>query len=88
MNAIISSQSNEFDIEKWIADKLANALNCDPKQIEATVPIVRYGIDSAQVIEIAAAMSEQLNYDVEPGLFWDFEDIRSLSHYLAQELHG
>lgn len=85
MHLPMSSRSRE-EIEQWIVDRLATALACEPTQIETTVPMIRYGVDSAQVVEIAAFLSDQLDYDVEPGLFWDFEDIRSLSHFLAEEI--
>lgn len=85
MHFQISGRSSE-EIEQWIVERIATALACEPTQIETTVPMIRYGVDSAQVVEIAAFLSDQLDYDVEPGLFWDFEDIRSLSHFLAQEL--
>ncbi|HEU4433459.1 MAG TPA: amino acid adenylation domain-containing protein, partial [Pyrinomonadaceae bacterium] len=47
------------DVQRWLASQIAMRVSVDPKSIDVTQPIARYGLDSLAAIELAHAIEKQ-----------------------------
>jgi len=74
-------------LERWLQEQLAQAVNLSAEQIDPTEPFARYGLDSANAVSLAGAVSERVGQDLPATLFWDYPTIRSLADVLVKE-HG
>ena len=81
-----STTQSTQTIQAWLVSYLAELLETDSDEIDATAPFDRYGLDSAATMSMTADLEEWLGLELEPMLFYDYPTIERLSQYLAQEL--
>ena len=55
------------------------------QHVEASVPLVRYGIDSVVFVEVAEAVGESLKLSIDPELFWEHDTVEAISAALLQD---
>jgi acyl carrier protein len=72
-------------IQTWMIDQIAEQLGVQPDEIDPTVPMESYGLDSAQAMSIANKAESLIGNSVSPILFWHYPTIASLSDRLAEE---
>jgi len=70
-------------IEAWIAVKLAEVLDLDPKDIDFRQPFASFGLGSMQQIAIAGELEEWLGRRLSPTVFWDYPNIQALTSHLV-----
>jgi acyl carrier protein len=76
------------DIQDWLASQIAEQLGVDPDEIDIRVPFDSYSLDSVQIMSIASLGKQYLGLQLSPLVIWNYPNIDSLSHYLAQELQA
>ena len=59
-----------------------------PEDVEDTLPLERYGLDSLMVTRLTGALEEQFATGVDKTLFYEFPTIAELADHLAAEFDG
>lgn len=73
-------------IQDWLIDHLAAAVQIDPDDIDIEEPFSQYGLDSHGVMSMAGELSDWLDYELEPTIFWEYPSIESLTQYLETDI--
>lgn len=72
-------------IKSWIRQYLVNTHGFSAQDVKDTVPFSDFGFDSAQAVELCAAVSEWLGIDVPTTRMWDCPNIDELSRALHEQ---
>ncbi len=73
------------EIRAWIISYLADLLEVEPDEIDATIPFNRYGLDSAVAIGMTGDLEDWLSCELDPTLLYDYPTIDALAWHLAEE---
>ena len=73
--------------QRFPAAQLAQVANINPRDVQPNQPIVRYGLDSPDAIELALTFEQQLGIPLPPTLFWDYQSLGALAEYVWREHH-
>ena len=73
------------EIQDWLIRQIAEILNMDPDEIDIREPFANYGLSSLDVITLSGDLETFLGRRLSPTLAYDYPNILSLSHYLAEE---
>jgi amino acid adenylation domain-containing protein len=65
--AMETAPGERQDIEPWIREWMARRLHVDPRAIDASRPLVYYGLDSLRAAEFAADVEAAFGFEVKPG---------------------
>ena len=76
------------EIQDWLATQVAQQLGVEPDEIDLKVPFDSYGLDSVQTMNIANLGKQYFGLQLSPLVMWNYPNIESLSHYLAEELEA
>ena len=76
------------EIQTWLVAELATLVKCKPVEIEVRQPFVRYGLGSAQGLELAAKLEDWIGFRLPPTLVWDYPTIEAVSRALAEDPEG
>jgi acyl carrier protein len=79
MNSALSAQH----IENWIIDHLGRILGKAPSALDRSTPIVDFGVDSATAIGLTGALSDWLDYELDPTLLYEYPTIAELAAFVA-----
>ncbi|BAY39665.1 Thioester reductase [Nostoc sp. NIES-2111] len=74
------------DIQAWMISNLAEMLGVDADEIDPTINLESYGLDSAQAMTLVSKLEKLLGFQPSPLLLWHYPTIESLSGRLAEEL--
>jgi len=77
-----------LDIQQWMINWLAQALQLTPQQIEPQRPFADYGLDSVMVVELTEQLGRWLGKEIEMTLVWNYPSIASAAAYLANYNHS
>jgi len=80
-----SGSRGPAEIQRWMQDKIADALNVTGESLDATEPITSYGLDSIAAFTLTLDLSEWLERDLQASLLWEFPTIAELARYLGEE---
>lgn len=75
------------DIQLWIANKLSQKLQIPSTTIDIHKPFHAYGIDSMAAYTLSGELSDWLQCDLDPTIFYDYPNIATLSQHLVQLIH-
>jgi thioesterase domain-containing protein/acyl carrier protein len=71
------------EIRDWIVREVAQALHCNPSDVDPAAPLHSHGVDSMSAISITAKLSTWLNRNLTATLLWDHPTIQALAAHLA-----
>ncbi|AUT03699.1 polyketide synthase [Nostoc sp. CENA543] len=74
------------EIQAWMVSHLAEVLGVDADEIDPSVNLESYGLDSAQAMTMVSQLEKLLGFQPSPLLLWHYPTIESLSQRLAEEL--
>jgi acyl carrier protein len=81
-----NSARSAAQIQSWIASYLAELLDVDAEEVDASLPFDRYGLDSAVAIGLTGDLEDWLGTQLDPTLLYDYPTVAALSKHLAAEL--
>jgi acyl carrier protein len=67
------------DIQAWMISNLAEMLGVDAEEIDPTINLESYGLDSAQAMTLVSKLEKLLGFQPSPLLLWHYPTIESLS---------
>lgn len=71
------------EIAAWLQAWIASATGYDPEDVDPEMPLVGYGLDSAQAVELASELGARVGQELDPALTFDYPTIREISGALA-----
>ena len=78
-------QRTAEEIQEWIVQYLAGVLERPPEEIDVTVPVDDFALDSATAIGMTGELEDWLGQSVDPTLVYDYPTIEKFSQCLAGE---
>ena len=72
-------------IQAWLVAQLADVLSLDPKTVDVTQPLTRYGLDSIDAVTLVADLEDWLDLELPSTLLWDYPTIAKAATYLVDE---
>jgi acyl carrier protein len=78
--------ANRVAIKDWIVSYLSDALSIPATDIDPTVDMDRFGLNSAAAVSMMGAMEDWLGLELSPALLFDYPTIDAISGHLQEEL--
>jgi acyl carrier protein len=70
-------------IEQWLTDYLAKALEIGRDEIDPTVSLAEYGIDSTAAVGLSGDLSRWLGVELKDSVAFDYPTIAELSEHAS-----
>ena len=75
----------EEAIITWLVSHLALSLLVSPDEIDIQEPFAAYGLDSSVAVSMTYELAQWIGCELEPTLFWEYSNIKTLAQHLAGE---
>lgn len=72
-------------IQTWMVAQLMEQLDLDEDDIDVTITMDNFGLDSAKAMALMAEAEKFLGFEVAPTLLWHYPTIETLAVRLAEE---
>ncbi|MER5641540.1 acyl carrier protein [Kitasatospora sp. NPDC002227] len=69
----------------WLADRIAVYLKRNPSEIDPTVPLAEYGLNSVAALGLCGDIEEDFDLILEPTAAWDYPTVEALAGHLLDE---
>lgn len=76
------------DVHTWLTQRVATYLRRSPQDIDTSVPLADYGLDSLTALAITADIEDEFEVTVDDALTWDHPTVDALSAALSELLGG
>ncbi|WP_169988331.1 acyl carrier protein [Microbispora sp. H10836] len=74
------------DLRRWLTERVAAYLGRPPAEIDPTVKLRTYGLDSIHALSLCVDVEEAVGLLVEPTLAWDHPTIDDIAAHLTDLL--
>jgi acyl carrier protein len=74
------------DVHSWLTERVATYLRRSPQDIDTSVPLAEYGLDSLTALAITADIENEWEVTVDDALTWDHPTIDALAKVLGELL--
>lgn len=71
------------EIQEWIVAYLAQLLEIKPQEVDVTVPLDSYGLDSSAAIGLTGDLEAWLGCEIDPTVIYDYPTVEALSEHLS-----
>ncbi|MDO0931745.1 acyl carrier protein [Streptomyces sp. NPDC051954] len=78
----------EQSLIDWLTTRVGAYLRRDPAEIDPTVPLAEYGLDSVAALSLCGDVEDHFGIPVDPTAAWDFPTVRALAGHLWKELEN
>ena len=82
-NALYPEARTAEDIQAWLASHISERLKVEPSKIDVREPLVRYGMDSVQAVNLTENLAAWLGRELSPTLAYEYPTIEALAGHLA-----
>ncbi|MER6160273.1 acyl carrier protein [Streptomyces sp. NPDC001868] len=76
------------DVHTWLTERVATYLRRSPEDIDTSVPLADYGLDSLTALAITADIEDEFEVTVDDALTWDHPTVDALSAVLSELVGG
>ncbi len=73
------------EIQVWLISYLAELLEISLDEVDATISLHRYGLDSAVAVGLTGDLEDWLGRELDPTLLYDYPTINALVQHLAKK---
>jgi acyl carrier protein len=71
-------------LRDWLIEQVAFYLEKDRAEIDTSVTLTQYGLDSVYAFVLCGDIEERFNITVEPTVAWDYPTIDALAGYIGR----
>jgi acyl carrier protein len=75
-------------IRSWLVTEIARRAGIPETSIDVNLPFATYRVDSMEGVNMAGALEDLLDMELEPTLIWDYPTIEKLARHLAELSSG
>lgn len=72
----------------WLVDRIAVYLKRATSEIDPTVPLAEYGLDSVAALSLCGDIEEDFDLILEPTVAWDYPTVEALAGHLLEEFEN
>ncbi|WP_035851484.1 acyl carrier protein [Kitasatospora azatica] len=72
-------------LSAWLVDRIATYLRRAPAEIDPSVPLAEYGLDSIAALSLCGDIEDAFDLVLEPTVAWDYPTVHALAAYLVEE---
>lgn len=83
LNQTTQAPKTSREIHDWIVSYLADLLEVDPDDIDASIPFDRYGLDSSAAVGLTGDLEDWLGQEIDPTLLYDYPTIDALVRHIS-----
>lgn len=76
------------EIQHWMQQKIAEALNVPSESVDPTQPFTSYGLDSITGFTITCDLADWLERELPAELMWEYPTIAELAAHLENHVTG
>ncbi|MFI6345319.1 acyl carrier protein [Streptomyces sp. NPDC050560] len=69
----------------WLSGRIALYLKREAAEIDPTVPLAEYGLDSVAALSLCGDVEEEFDLILEPTAAWDYPTVEALAGHLLDE---
>ncbi|MDZ8064392.1 MAG: acyl carrier protein [Nostoc sp. DedQUE08] len=80
---VLKTKVTVADIQAWLISYLATALEIASDEIDVTLPLHSYGLDSSAAVSLTGDLGDFLECQLEPDLLIDYPTIEALAQHLG-----
>lgn len=73
------------EVEQWLVEAVSTRLKVPSSEIDLSVPITNYGLDSAEGVALQADLETWLGREISPTIVWDYPSIREMAAHLGRD---
>ncbi|MGW7519511.1 acyl carrier protein [Streptomyces sp. NPDC054796] len=74
------------ELQDWLCARLAEELRLPRGEVDPTVPMSAYGLDSVKAITLLTTVEDHVGFEIDPNALWEFPTVASLTESLAGQL--
>ncbi|XXT15462.1 MupA/Atu3671 family FMN-dependent luciferase-like monooxygenase [Sorangium sp. So ce429] len=78
-----ASRASRAELERWLAERLAQLAGAPPVAVDLARPFVDHGIGSAQAVGLSGEIAERVGRALPPTLLWDHPSPAELARHLC-----
>lgn len=82
----MSKSISSPEIIDFLKQELSKFLSSKPEAIDIEIPFEKYGLDSAKAVLMVGKLEDLLDVELPSTLLWDYNNIKSLSEHLEQNI--
>ncbi|MFE9613502.1 acyl carrier protein [Streptomyces sp. NPDC006012] len=71
------------DVHTWLTERVARYLRRAPEEIDTTVPMAVYGLDSLTALAISNDIEDEFEIELAPDTTWEHPTVDALSKMLV-----
>jgi acyl carrier protein len=75
-------ERSQDEIQWWLVERVAAELELDPGEMDVTIPLERYGLDSRAAASLSGDLEDWMGRPVPATLVWDYPTIEEISEHL------
>ncbi|AUG78208.1 polyketide synthase [Kitasatospora sp. MMS16-BH015] len=83
-DTITATPQTPAEIRDWLAQRVGYYLERPAADIDGSVPLTQYGLDSVYAFALCGDIEDTLDLPVDPTLVWDVDTVDALSAHLAE----
>jgi acyl carrier protein len=74
------------DVHAWLIERVAIYLRRPAQDIDSSVPLAEYGMDSLTALALAADIEDEFDVELAPETAWDHPTVDALHASVAGEI--
>lgn len=82
----MSKNITSAEIINFLKQELSKFLSSPTESIDIETPFEKYGLDSAKAVLMVGKLEDLLDVELPSTLLWDYNNIKSLSEHLGQNI--
>ena len=73
------------EIQEWIVAYLADLLTIEPEEVDVTISLERYGLDSSAAVVLTGDLQDWLGTEINPTLLYDYPTVEAVVQHLSRQ---
>ena len=73
------------EIQEWIVAYLADLLAIEPAEVDVTISLERYGLDSSAAVVLTGDLQDWLGTEINPTLLYDYPTVEAVVQHLSRQ---
>ncbi|WP_051791017.1 acyl carrier protein [Amycolatopsis jejuensis] len=79
----VSPAIDRHRLATWLTGRIAGYLQMAPENIDSSVPLPEYGLDSLHAVAVCGEIEDEFGLVVDPTVLWDNPSVDALSAALT-----
>ena len=77
------SDTRRTELQQWLSEYLSTQLTVPAGEIDPSLPMTAYGLDSITAVALIADVESHLGIELDPDVLWEYPTLASFTSLLA-----